>query len=80
MIKITRVVHTCGACPSQWDAWTDDNKYVYIRYRWGHLSVSYDVFGENIFNKDIGGEFDGSMGFGELKKHTAGIIDWDLQN
>jgi hypothetical protein len=32
---IARAVRTCTACPSQWDAWTADGQYLYLRYRWG---------------------------------------------
>ncbi|MGR6922591.1 hypothetical protein ACU635_50770 [[Actinomadura] parvosata] len=34
-ITLTRVVQTCYACPSQWDAWDADGRYYYLRYRWG---------------------------------------------
>jgi hypothetical protein len=29
------VVQTCFACPSQWDTWTADGDYLYLRFRWG---------------------------------------------
>lgn len=77
MIRIVKAVQTCGACPAQWDAWTDDGKYVYVRYRWGYLSVSYDVMGEPILEKVVGDEYDGVMSFEELVEHTKGIIEWD---
>lgn len=32
-VTIARVVHTCGGCPSQWDAWTTRGQYLYLRYR-----------------------------------------------
>ncbi|MEV4575933.1 hypothetical protein AB0K16_22075 [Nonomuraea jabiensis] len=31
-----KVVQTCSACPSQWDAWTADGDYIYMRYRGGY--------------------------------------------
>ena len=40
MITITRAVQTCGACPSQWDAWDVDGDYYYLRYRSGCGSVT----------------------------------------
>jgi hypothetical protein len=33
--KLARVVETCVACPSQWNAWTADGQYLYLRYRSG---------------------------------------------
>ncbi|GAA2199902.1 hypothetical protein [Streptomyces bangladeshensis] len=36
---LARVVETCCACPSQWDAWTTDGQYLYLRYRHGIGSV-----------------------------------------
>ncbi|MFI6304307.1 hypothetical protein ACIBCH_20750 [Amycolatopsis thailandensis] len=32
---IVKAVQTCAACPSQWDAWTDDGRYLYLRFRHG---------------------------------------------
>lgn len=32
---LVKVVETCAACPSQWDAWTATGQYLYLRYRWG---------------------------------------------
>ncbi|WP_068925002.1 hypothetical protein [Planobispora rosea] len=34
-MKLTKVIETCSACPSQWDAWTDTGQYLYLRYRFG---------------------------------------------
>ena len=50
---------TCEACPSQWEGITDDGQEVYIRYRWGHLSVR--VNGAEIFSRQIGDGFDGVL-------------------
>lgn len=33
--RIMKIVRTCCACPSQWDAETDDGRHVYMRFRWG---------------------------------------------
>jgi len=35
MRHLVHVVRTCIACPSQWDAWTADYQYLYLRYRSG---------------------------------------------
>ena len=34
-VILVRTVQTCGACPSQWDAWDLDGNYWYLRYRHG---------------------------------------------
>lgn len=34
-VRIVKAVQTCTACPSQWDSWTDDGKYLYLRFRHG---------------------------------------------
>lgn len=36
---LVRVVRTCSANPSQWDAWTADGQYLYLRYRHGEGCV-----------------------------------------
>ncbi|WP_329547699.1 hypothetical protein OG548_29905 [Streptomyces sp. NBC_01356] len=38
-LTLARVVQTCSAYPSQWDAWTVDGHYLYLRYRHGVGSV-----------------------------------------
>lgn len=55
MITLARVVETCAACPSQWDAWDTDGRYYYLRYRFGRGTVQAESadgpivaeFGEN---------------------------------
>lgn len=38
-MALARVVQTCYGCPAQWDAWTTDGQYLYLRYRHGNGSV-----------------------------------------
>lgn len=38
-VIITKAVQTCTACPSQWDAWTLEGQYLYLRYRGGQGTV-----------------------------------------
>lgn len=35
MVKIVRAIQTAIACPSQWDAWDDEDNYYYLRFRHG---------------------------------------------
>ncbi|MGQ4434063.1 hypothetical protein [Streptomyces sp. SAS_260] len=39
--RLVRVVQTCSAYPSQWDAWTADGQYLYLRYRHGEGCVEW---------------------------------------
>jgi hypothetical protein len=45
MILLAKVVQTCWACPSQWDAWTPDGTYVYLRFRFGRGTVTINHLG-----------------------------------
>ena len=38
-MKVRNLELTCWPCPSQWEAETLQGEKVYIRYRWGLLSV-----------------------------------------
>lgn len=38
-VTLARVVRTCLASPSQWDAWTTEGQYLYFRYRHGEGTV-----------------------------------------
>ena len=61
MIVLTKVVQTCWACPSQWDAWDADSRYYYLRYRWGVGTVD-SPHGTQIASFRHGDDLDGSIG------------------
>ena len=85
MITIVKQEQTCNMCPSQWDLWTEDGKYLYVRYRWGVLSIdladSVDHWNANehtlIFCEPIGDDLDGYMTLEELKEYTKDIFIWE---
>lgn len=85
MIKISKFSKTCNHCPSQWECLTDDNQYVYIRYRHGYLRVALckneaefmnlqNVY--NIFNEQIGEDYDGSMTTKEMVEKLSHKLDF----
>ena len=86
MITIEKLTKTCDACPSQWEGVTDAGKAVYVRYRWGYLSISIgDTLTQairregpenSVFEKAIVNSLDGFITYDELKEHTRGIISW----
>jgi hypothetical protein len=83
--KVTSLKKTCIACPSQWEGTLDDGRALYVRYRWGGLSVGA---GEDIddaisrwrddalFEEDVGDGLDGFMDLPELKDHLRGLLDF----
>jgi hypothetical protein len=89
MITVKSIVETCEACPSQFDGLTTDNRKLYFRYRWAHLSVQIGaqddmsemaaVRGEYLVqHKQISdNEYDGYMSLEELKEHTKDILHWN---
>lgn len=38
-MKINDLTCTSDACPTQYEGFLDDGRMVYIRYRWGYLSI-----------------------------------------
>jgi hypothetical protein len=48
MIQLKTLKQTCMACPSQWEAETEEGSPIYIRYRWGYLSVRVGKIGQEI--------------------------------
>lgn len=71
-MEITNLVQTCGACPSQWEALTDDGRGVYVRYRWGYLSIcvsnqpgEHGLEGREVYSVKMGDNLDG-------------LIDWEV--
>lgn len=83
-IKIKEITRTCESCPAQWEGKTDDGRMIYVRYRWGHLSirispeqtdyVSDAVRGEEILSQQIGDDLHGFLTIEELKTATAEIL------
>ncbi len=86
MIRVKELTQTCSACPAQWSGQTDDGRSVYVRYRWGYLSVRVSdevsddemagVGGSEVFGSQLGDGLDGTLSFGDLKSATAGEVEW----
>lgn len=76
-IELDRLVQTCGACPSQWDAWGKDGWYYYIRYRSGVLTVNRGgVAGPEVFRWErIGDRLDGSIEWERVSELTGMVLD-----
>ena len=83
VIAVKALIRTCSSCPSQWEGETRDGRYLYVRYRWGTLSIgigtskaeSIDCSG-NLFEKQLGDYLDGSLELEQLREATQGLIDW----
>ncbi|MEE1782506.1 hypothetical protein PUR71_06160 [Streptomyces sp. SP17BM10] len=67
---LARVVQTCSASPSQWDAWTTTGRYLYLRYRHGNGSVelqpSEDVDTWDGEGYELRAEWDDGTGGGSI--------------
>lgn len=79
-ITLARVVRTCAACPSQWNAWTTSGQYLYLRYRSGIGTVdAYDTEDSSTWMRipdgsvarfDTGDRLDGEMSLVEFCERT----------
>jgi hypothetical protein len=79
MVKVTEIKSTCRAYPSQWEGKAESG-YVYIRFRWGHLTVSLGSTIKDALSTDPvfewrDPEMGGFMEYDELKKITRGMLD-----
>jgi hypothetical protein len=80
MVKVTEIRRTCFACPSQWEGKTESG-YVYIRFRWGTLSVRTGptiddaIAAPTIFEWHDADDYGGFMEYDELTKITAEVLD-----
>jgi hypothetical protein len=82
-IVVTTLVRTGLRSPSQWEGQTSDGRVLYIRYRWGCLEIgigtSLDDAVANcgqLFERQFGGPYDGSIEIDQLRQATLGIIAW----
>jgi hypothetical protein len=80
MVKVSEIRKTCLACPAQWEGETESGN-IYIRFRWGHLSVRLGptigeaIGGRPIFEwDDVDGQ-NGFMEYAELKRITGGVLE-----
>lgn len=79
---------TCSACPSQWDVYLTDGRYVYVRYRGGRfraeMSSCEAAWWEDsggtiqICQKFVGDSLDGWMETEDMKGLLADILDWSV--
>lgn len=49
---------TCIACPSAWKGETTEGKEIYLRYRWGGLSIRIDdllIYSDDNFGEGLDG-------------------------
>lgn len=80
---VVSLTQTCSACPSQWEGQLNDGRWLYARYRWGHLSVGLggsldEAVGargpEALYEASCGDGLDGCMDTGELRRHLLGLL------
>jgi len=85
-VKLVKLKKTCSACPAQWEGKLEDGRMVYVRYRWGYLSVRVSenkteditdaVRGKEIFGVGVGDSMSGTLEFVELVGVTGHILDY----
>lgn len=73
-IKVKDLIRYSSFCPTQWDGETTNGEELYIRYRWGVLTI--DLNGKEVFSVKAGEEFDGVMSDEEMKEFTKPVINW----
>lgn len=84
-ITVSSYQKTSPACPAQWQAATDDGRTIYVRYRWGTLTVqigdSLDdaLDQEPIITCESGDGMDGWMVYDRMVELTKNLIDWPEQ-
>ena len=86
MFKIKELKRTCIACPTQYEGILDNGHSIYIRYRWGKLSIriSYGkssnvndaVKGHEVFTATLGGSLDGVLDDDELLRVCSNVIEF----
>jgi hypothetical protein len=84
--RVIALEQTCTACPSQWEGGLEGGGYVYIRYRWGGLTVEVGPSEEEFWAdftkvrllKDIdhGDGFDGHLTTEEMRALCADVLDF----
>ncbi|QVJ03089.1 hypothetical protein KGD82_13725 [Nocardiopsis eucommiae] len=71
-ITIARAEQTSYGCPTQWNAWTDGDEYLYLRFRHGLGTVQdedRDTLAE--FDTDDDPELDGVISLTEFARRAG---------
>lgn len=84
--KVAALTNTCIACPAQWEGNLEDGRTVYVRYRYGGLSVGIGkdideairngMSDQALYANDVGDGLDGFMDFEEMKAHLHGLLEF----
>lgn len=72
-LSIKHAMRITLACPTQWEALTEEGRHVYIRYRWGELTISIGRPGGTKMDA-VGGE---RWFWGEVGERLGGVIELD---
>ena len=85
---VTELKKTCESCPAQWEGRLVNGRMVYIRYRFGYLSIRISkeqtkniidaVKGEEVFGVDYGDDLGGTISFETLKNLTKKVLNFDM--
>ena len=83
-VRIVQLTKTCDSCPSQWEGETDTGKKVYIRFRWGGLSIGVgntlsEAVKDDLWYDDISDDLDGTLSESEMIAALDGVAEFDLQ-
>ena len=84
-LGIKYIKKTCECYPSQWEAKLMDGRMLYIRYRWGVLSIRASlkktdnimdaVNGEKIIEEKLGAGFDGYLDDNAMKQYLRTALE-----
>lgn len=79
--KLTRIVCTCSACPTQYEGRFEDGDDLYIRYRYGELTVYKTPHGREHYSEghlllevEHGADLDGTLEDAELIQHCKDLL------
>jgi len=85
IIGIKYIRRTCDSCPSQWEVKLMDGRMVYVRYRWGILSIRVSpkktdnimdaVDGKEILGEKLGAGFDGYLDDDTMKQYLKTALE-----
>jgi hypothetical protein len=71
MLTLVQLIPWDTANPSQWSGKTDEGRDVYIRYRWGVLSVEDENTQKSLAKLCHGGKYSGTMDTETMLKLTG---------
>lgn len=77
LLRGSTVRMTCEVSPSQWEGETADGQHLYVRFRWGELTVGLGADSDQAIDNSAGWDGNPPAFSHQIGDPLSGQITWD---